>query len=166
MSELAELPKHTYLIQSWVQVVVDVGVQSSLEAVPATPVVVVIVAVATGPEAVPGQRVVNPNPMPLSRAKRGSFQPRTFGSVTVPPGYARWHEPRGFGCLNVLLGHARGHGPQRFGRVNVSPGCVETSRAEIWRCECAAGPGSETRAAGFSHSVFAGPCVEAGSREI
>ena len=67
VSELAGLPKHTF------QVVVAVVVQSSLEAVPATPVVVVIVAVATGPEAVPGQRVVNPNPMPLSRVKRGSF---------------------------------------------------------------------------------------------
>ena len=70
------------------------------------------------------------------------LQPCGYGSVNVPPGYARGHEPRGFGRFNVPLGYARGHGPQGFGRVNVSPGCVETSRAEIWRCECAAGPGS------------------------
>ena len=92
-----------------------------------------------------GQRVVNPNPMPLSRAERGSFQPRTLGSV---------------------LGHTRGHGPQRFGGVNVHQGCVGTTRTEIWRCECSGGPLSWTRAAGLSHSVLAGPCAEAGSREI
>ena len=39
------------------------------EAVPRTPVVVVIVAVARAQEAVAPQRVVNPNPMPLSRVK-------------------------------------------------------------------------------------------------
>ena len=86
--------------------------------------------------------------------------------MNVPPGYARGHEPRGFGRFNVPLGYARGHEPQRFGRVNVSPGCVGETRVEIWRCECAAGPVSGTRAAGSSHSVFAGPCAEAGSREI
>ena len=74
-------------------------------AAPASPVVVVI---------------VTPNPMPLpggsvwvfwlSRAERGSFQPRTLGSV---------------------LGHTRGHGPQRFGRVNVHQGCVGTTRTEL-----------------------------------
>ena len=83
--------------------------------------------------------------MPLSRAERGSFQPRTLGSV---------------------LGHTRGHGPQRFGGVNVHQGCVGTTRTEIWRCECSGGPLSWTRAAGLSHSVLAGPCAEAGSREI
>ena len=41
------------LFTSYVHVIVDVGVQSALEAVAATPVVVVIVAVAVGPEAVP-----------------------------------------------------------------------------------------------------------------
>ena len=44
---------------------------TALEAVAASPVVVVIVAVAAGPEAVPRQRVVNPNPMPLSQGVRG-----------------------------------------------------------------------------------------------
>ena len=83
--------------------------------------------------------------MPLSRAERGSFQPRTLGSV---------------------LGHTRGHGPQRFGRMNVHQGCVGTTRTEIWRCECSGGPLSWTRAAGLSHSILAGPCAEAGSREI
>ena len=46
---------------------------TALETVAASPVVVVIVAVAAGPEAVPRKRVVNPNPMPVSRAKRGSL---------------------------------------------------------------------------------------------
>ena len=50
--------------------------------------------------------------MPVSRAKRGGFPPRTYGSV------------------EVLLGHARGHGPQRFGRVNVFQGCVGATRTE------------------------------------
>ena len=75
-----------------------------------------------------------------------SLQHRGYGSV--PPGYARGHGPRGFGRLNVPLGYARGHGPRGFGRVNVSPGCVETSRAEIWRCECSAGPGVRDRGRG------------------
>ena len=53
MSELAELPKDTYLVQSQVQVIVNVVATTALEAVAASPVVVVIVAVAVGPEAVP-----------------------------------------------------------------------------------------------------------------
>ena len=45
MSELAELPKSTYLVHSYVQVVVNVLVTPALEAVAFSPVVVVIVAV-------------------------------------------------------------------------------------------------------------------------
>ena len=52
MSELAALPKHTYLIQSYVQVVVNVVATTAQEAVAASPVVVVIVAVAGAQEAV------------------------------------------------------------------------------------------------------------------
>ena len=108
MSELAELPKHTYLIiyliQSYVQVLVQVAATTGQVAAPASPVVVVIVVI--------------PNPMPTSWDAR-SRRPLGFGVVNVPPGYARGHGPRRFGQLNVLLGYARGHGPQRFGHVNV-----------------------------------------------
>ena len=71
-----------------------------------------------------------PTPKPTSR-DAWRHRPWGFGSVSVPPGYARGHEPRGFGRLNVPLGYARGHGPQRFGRVSVSQGCVGATRAEI-----------------------------------
>ena len=90
----------------------------ALEAVATSPVVV-IVAVTSALEAVAAQRVVNPNPMPISW-DAWRHRPLGFGSVNVPPGYARGHEPRGFGRFNVLLGYARGHGPQRFGHMNVS----------------------------------------------
>ena len=65
------------------------------EAVAASPVVVVIVAVAWAQEAVAPQRVVTPSPMPTSRDAPKDL-PRGFDSVNVPPGYARGHEPRGF----------------------------------------------------------------------
>ena len=52
MSELAELPKLTYLFQSYVQVVVGVVVPRPWKQWPYTPVVVVIVAVARAQEAV------------------------------------------------------------------------------------------------------------------
>ena len=101
---------------------------SALEAVAGVTVVVVIVAVAHGPEAVPYHGASNyiyclllPNPMPGSW-DAWRHRPWGFGSVNVPPGYARWHDPRGFGRFNVLLGYARGHGPQRFGGVNVPAG--------------------------------------------
>ena len=54
MSELAELPKSTYLFQSYVQVIVNVVATFALEAVAISLVVVVIVAVTTALEAVAG----------------------------------------------------------------------------------------------------------------
>ena len=77
-----------------------------------------------------------PTPTPTSR-DAWRHRPWGFGSVNVPPGYARWHEPRGFGRFNVLLGYARGHGPQRFGHVNVSPGCVGATRRGVGTRELA-----------------------------